>query len=162
MISPILILGTLLGSVQSPESLSVKPRDSASISFPDRFSESGSEPDFILNICGVQPEDAGDYYCMGAYSDIWCLFTVNSDSLIRIHSAARPALTVLPPSRDELQQGKATVLCGFPSDWKLSWKVDCSSRSSGVHLSPSQLQKDRLYSWSSSLSLTERKTCCGC
>uniref|UniRef100_A0A8C1G100 Ig-like domain-containing protein n=1 Tax=Cyprinus carpio TaxID=7962 RepID=A0A8C1G100_CYPCA len=138
--------------VQSTESLSVNTRDSASISctgtIPDRFS--GSEPDFILNICGVQPEDAGDYYCMGAYI---------SHKEVFVRSVARPTLTVLPPSRDELQQGKATVLCvaskGFPSDWKLSWKVDCSSRSSGVNLSPSQLQKDGLYSWSSSLSLTE-------
>uniref|UniRef100_A0A8C1TWL9 Ig-like domain-containing protein n=1 Tax=Cyprinus carpio TaxID=7962 RepID=A0A8C1TWL9_CYPCA len=133
---------------------------------PDRFSESGSEPDFILNICGVQPEDAGDYYCMGAYTMSVC--TCEDFHLCLSLAAARPALTVLPPSRDELQQGKATVLCvaskGFPSDWKLSWKVDGSSRSSGVHLSPShQLQKDRLYSWSSSLSLTETgKTCCGC
>ncbi|XP_048039426.1 immunoglobulin kappa light chain-like [Megalobrama amblycephala] len=134
---------------------------------PDRFSGSGYEPDFTLNIRGVQPEDAGDYYCMGAYRSgvdeligfvsLWRTF--GGGTRLSVGTAARPTLTVLPPSRDELQQGKATVVCvgskGFPSDWKLSWKVDGSSRSSAVNLSPSVLQKDGLYSWSSSLSLTE-------
>ncbi|KAB0370098.1 hypothetical protein FD755_018060 [Muntiacus reevesi] len=69
-----------------------------------------------------------------------------------------PSVTLFPPSKDELNANKATLVClindFYPGSVTVAWKADGTPVTRGVETSPSSKQSNSKYAASSYLTLT--------
>ncbi|VTJ88734.1 Hypothetical predicted protein, partial [Marmota monax] len=74
---------------------------------------------------------------------------------------ASPSLTVFPPSSDELQTNKATLVClindFYPGAVTVAWKADSTTISQGVETTQPSKQTNNKYMASSYLTITPDK-----
>nr|8DGW_B Chain B, Antibody CC95.108 Fab light chain [Homo sapiens]8DGW_D Chain D, Antibody CC95.108 Fab light chain [Homo sapiens]8DGW_F Chain F, Antibody CC95.108 Fab light chain [Homo sapiens]8DGW_L Chain L, Antibody CC95.108 Fab light chain [Homo sapiens] len=126
---------------------------------PDRFSGSKSGTSATLGITGLQTGDEADYYC-GAWDSTPGTWVFGGGTRLTVlgQPKAAPSVTLFPPSSEELQANKATLVClisdFYPGAVTVAWKADSSPVKAGVETTTPSKQSNNKYAASSYLSLT--------
>nr|3T2N_L Chain L, Antibody, Fab fragment, Light Chain [Homo sapiens]3T2N_M Chain M, Antibody, Fab fragment, Light Chain [Homo sapiens] len=124
---------------------------------PARFSGSLLGGKAALTLSGVQPEDEAEYYCALWYSNHF-IFGSGTKVTVLGQPKAAPSVTLFPPSSEELQANKATLVClisdFYPGAVTVAWKADSSPVKAGVETTTPSKQSNNKYAASSYLSLT--------